>query len=263
MVSANSVERRPNSDPEQDAQDEPRLSLWVRLVPLLALIAVGAGLWFVFGLERFADPAALHRHHAQLAALVEANAALSGIGFMLAYALATAFSLPIASLLTLVGGFLFGTLLATLYVVVGATLGATALFLAARSALGNVLRARTGSSLGRMRAGIRKDAFSYLLVLRLIPLFPFWLVNLVPAFLGVSLRTYVIATAIGIIPASFVYASAGNGLGAVLAAGRSPDLGLILKPEILTPLLGLALLALLPVVYRRWKAHKDRGRSQT
>ena len=97
---------------------------------------------------------------------------------------------------------------------------------------------------------------SYLLVLRLVPLFPFWLVNLVPAFLGVSLRTYVIGTFFGIMPGTFVYASVGRGLGSILAAGERPDLGIIFKAEVLIPLLGLALLALIPVIYKRVKARR-------
>jgi uncharacterized membrane protein YdjX (TVP38/TMEM64 family) len=107
-----------------------------------------------------------------------------------------------------------------------------------------------------MEAGFRENAMSYLLVLRLVPLFPFWLVNLVPAFLGVPLRTYVIGTFFGIMPGTFVYASVGSGLGAILEAGESPDLGIIFKAEILIPLLGLALLALIPVIYKRIKTKR-------
>jgi uncharacterized membrane protein YdjX (TVP38/TMEM64 family) len=165
---------------------------------------------------------------------------------------------------TIFGGFLFstvvdgipGTILAAAIVVIGATVGATALFLAARTGLGEPLRARAGPNLRRMEAGFRENAMSYLLVLRLVPLFPFWLVNLVPAFLGVPLRTYVIGTFFGIMPGTFVYASVGSGLGAILEAGESPDLGIIFKAEILIPLLGLALLALIPVIYKRIKTKR-------
>ena len=104
-----------------------------------------------------------------------------------------------------------------------------------------------------MEEGFREDAFNYLLVLRLIPIFPFWLVNIVPAVLGVPLRTYVIATFIGIIPGSFVYASIGNGLGAVFDAGGTPDLAIIFKVEIILPIVGLAVLAMLPVLYKKIK----------
>ena len=173
---------------------------------------------------------------------------------MALYAAVIALSVPGGAILTIAGGFLFGIAPATLYVVVGATIGATIIFLIARTALGDSLRARAGPRIRRMEEGFRADALSYLLVLRLIPIFPFWLVNIVPAFLGVPLRTYVLGTFVGIIPGSFVYASVGNGLGAVFEAGQTPDLGIIFKPEILLPIVGLAALALLPVAYRRYRA---------
>ena len=105
----------------------------------------------------------------------------------------------------------------------------------------------------RIRPGLERDGFSYLLALRLIPLFPFWLVNLAPALVRMPLRTFVGATLLGIVPGTFVFASVGAGLGAVLAEGRQPDLSVILRPAVLLPLLGLALLSLLPVAWRRWK----------
>jgi uncharacterized membrane protein YdjX (TVP38/TMEM64 family) len=129
-------------------------------------------------------------------------------------------------------------------------------FLIARTALGDALRAKAGPWMRRMEAGFRENAFSYLLVLRLIPLFPFWLVNLVPAFLGVPLGAYVLATFLGIIPGSLVYASVGNGLGVVFDRGGAPDLGIIFRPAILGPIVGLAALALLPVIYRKYKGRR-------
>ena len=123
--------------------------------------------------------------------------------------------------MTIAGGFLFGTLTTTVVVVVGATIGAIALFLAARYAFFDALHAKAGPALLKMEKGFQENALSYLLVLRLIPLFPFWLVNLVPALLGVPLRTYVIGTALGIIPGTFVFASVGNGLGTLLEEGAN------------------------------------------
>jgi len=116
-----------------------------------------------------------------------------------------------------------------------------------------VLRRRAGPWISRLEAGFQENALSYLLVLRLVPLFPFWLVNLVPAFLGVPLTTYVLGTFVGIIPGSFVYASVGNGLGSVFDAGGAPDLTIIFEPEILLPIIGLSLLALIPVAYKKLK----------
>ncbi len=118
--------------------------------------------------------------------------------------------------------------------------------------VGDALRARAGPKLRKLEEGFGENAFSYMLVLRLVPIFPFFLVNLAPAFLGVRLGTYVLATFIGIMPGTFVFASLGNGLGAVFDAGREPDLGLIFEPQIIGPILALALLALVPVVYRRF-----------
>jgi uncharacterized membrane protein YdjX (TVP38/TMEM64 family) len=138
--------------------------------------------------------------------------------------------------------------------VIAATCGATVVFLIARTALGDSLRQKAGPAMRRMEAGFRENALNYLLFLRLIPVFPFWLVNLVPAFLGVPLATYVLATLVGIIPGSLVYASVGNGLGTVFEAGGRPDLGIIFEPEIILPILGLAVLAILPVAYKKIRA---------
>ena len=150
------------------------------------------------------------------------------------------------------GGFLFGTLETTTYVVFGATVGATVIFLAARYAFADYLRAKAGASVRKMEDGFRENAMSYLLFLRLVPVFPFWLVNLVPAFIGVSTRTYVLGTFFGIIPGTFVFASVGSGLGGVFDGGGEPDLGIIFTPGILLPIVGLAVLALIPVFYKKF-----------
>lgn len=186
----------------------------------------------------------------------ESNYVLTVIGFIGVYYLAVTFSLPGAVWMTLAGGFIFGTLAGTVFVVVGATAGATALFLAARYAFADLLRAKASAAIVRMEDGFRDDAMSYLLVLRLVPLFPFWLVNLVPAFLGVPLRTFVIGTFFGIMPGTFVYSSVGNGLAMLIDKGEMPNMGIIFEPSIITPLIGLALLAMIPVAYKKYKAKK-------
>ncbi|MFQ6017319.1 MAG: TVP38/TMEM64 family protein [Kiloniellaceae bacterium] len=226
-----------------------------RLLPLMVLVT-GLGLFFAFGLDRYLSFEALHEHRAWLVARVDELGLLARLIFIAIYAIAIAFSIPGGAILTVAAGFLFGTLAAAGCVVLAATSGAVALFLAARTALGDFLRARAGPALRRMEAGFQKNALSYLLVLRLIPIFPFWLVNLVPAFLGVPLRTYVIGTFVGIVPGTLVYASLGSGLGAILDAGKTPDLKIVFDPEILLPLLALAILALLPVVYKKFKARQ-------
>lgn len=223
-----------------------------RALPLAVIVAASVA-FFALGLDAYVDFEVLKEHRESLTGFVRAHAVWAGILFVLLYAVATAVSLPGGAALTIAGGFLFGTFAGAIYVIFGATFGATALFLAARTALGEPLRARAGPALQRMEKGFQDNALSYLLFLRLIPLFPFWLVNLVPAFLGVSLRTYIIGTSIGIIPGCFVYASLGNGLGAVFDAGRTPDLGIIFRPNILIPIIGLAILALLPIAYKKIK----------
>ncbi|HYE53038.1 MAG TPA: VTT domain-containing protein, partial [Azospirillaceae bacterium] len=172
---------------------------WRRVLPLL-LLAAGIALVFATGLHRHLSLASLAEHRQGLADLAARSPATAAASFILAYAAAVALSVPGAVFLTLAGGLLFGVAAGTLYTVAGATLGATLLFLAARTALGDLLRARAGPWMARLEEGLRRDALSYLLFLRLVPAFPFWLVNLVPAFLGVRLSTFVLGTFLGIIP---------------------------------------------------------------
>ncbi len=238
--------------------DDARRFSFGRLAPLIVLVA-GLIAFFAFGLDDYLGFYALKQHRAAIDGWVMGNGALAALVFLLGYAVMIAFSLPGGAVATIIGGFLFGTFAAGSLVVVGATIGATCLFLAARTGLGEPLRRRASPGLKRMEAGFRENALSYLLVLRLVPLFPFWLVNLVPAFLGVNLRTYVIGTFFGIIPGTFVFASIGNGLGSVLDRGMTPDLGIIFRVDILVPLIGLAVLALIPVAYKWYQARKNRG----
>nr|WP_153341040.1 VTT domain-containing protein [Roseospira navarrensis] len=222
-------------------------------VGVLAVFAAGLGLFFALGGHQALSFETLSTHHETIRAWVTNHQGLAMVAFVAAYVGIVAFSVPGAVWMSIAGGYLFGTALATLLIVTGATAGATGIFLAARFVFGEAWRARVKGSIARLETGFRENAFSSLLVLRLVPLFPFWLVNLVPAFVGVPTRTYVLATALGIIPGAAVYASVGNGLEAVLAAGGRPDLGLIYDPEIFAPLLGLAALALVPTLYKRWK----------
>jgi len=231
----------------------PPRSLARRLAPLAALVVILV-LFFALRLDRYVSFAALGEHRAALTQFVQANGALAALLYILVYVVVAAASLPGGAVLSVVGGFLFGTIAGTIYVVIGATLGATGLFLAARSAFGDGLRRRLGALGNRLAAELADNAFSYLLVLRLVPLFPFWLINLVPAVAGVPLRTYVLATFLGIIPGSFVFVSIGGGLGAVFDRGETPDLSIIFSRAVLVPLIGLAVLALIPVIYRRWQA---------
>jgi uncharacterized membrane protein YdjX (TVP38/TMEM64 family) len=226
-----------------------------RLWPL-AVLALAIAAFFGLGLNRHLTFDALRENRALLTAFVADHALWASALFVLAYAAVVAMSVPGGAVLTIAGGFLFGATLGTALAVVAATIGATLVFLIAKTAFGDPLRARAGPFLKRMEAGFHENALSYLLVLRLIPLFPFFVVNLVPAFLGVSLRTFVIGTFVGIIPGTFVYASVGAGLGSVFDRAQEFSPASVLTPEIVTALVGLAVLALLPVVYRKIKARR-------
>ncbi len=241
---------------DRAAAPEPRTRPWWRRLLPLAVLAAAAAAVFASGLHRYLSLDQLSQHYAALQAWSAAHPVSAPLTFGLVYALAVALSVPGATILTLAAGLLFGFGPGVVLVVVAATIGATIVFLVARTALGAALRERAGGWIARMEEGFREDALSYLLVLRLIPLFPFWLVNLVPAFLGVPLRTYVIATLLGILPGTAVYVSVGSGIGTVLEQGGRPDLGIIFSPQILGPLLGLAVLALLPVAYKRWRRQR-------
>jgi uncharacterized membrane protein YdjX (TVP38/TMEM64 family) len=222
-----------------------------RLIPLGVLIVAGA-VFVLAGGRQYLTFAALAEHREFLCGLVARGGVLAALGFVLLYAGLTALSVPGAMLMTLAAGFLFGVWLGTVYALIGATIGAGAVFLAARAGLAG-LAERAGPRVRRLEAGFREDAFSYLLCLRLVPIFPFWLVNLVAGATGMRLRVYLTATFFGMIPGAFVYASLGNGVGALIAAGRHPDHYVIFRPSILLPLIGLAVLALLPVAYKRWR----------
>ncbi len=232
-------------------------SLIKRFAPV-AVLAAGFAAFFVFGLDQYLSLEALREHRGQLQAFVAEHAALAVLVFMAVYTGSTAMSFPGATALTVAGGFLFGSAFGTAYVVLAATLGATLVFLVARSAIGDSLRKRAGPWLAKTEAGFKENAFSYLLVLRLVPLFPFFVVNLVPAFLGVNVRTYVAATLVGIIPGSFVFVSVGAGLGSVLDMSSDLTLGNVLTAEVVAALLGLSALSLLPVIYRKVKARRPK-----
>jgi uncharacterized membrane protein YdjX (TVP38/TMEM64 family) len=230
-------------------------SPWRRLIPA-AILLLGLALFLLLDFERYFSFEMLSRNHAVLTSWVAAHMALAAFLYVLAYALVVAFSLPVAVLVTPVGGFLFGVWLGAALSVIGATLGSVAVFLAARTAFYDLFHARAGAALARLEEGFRRDSFSYLLFLRLVPIFPFWLVNIVPALLGMRLGPYALATLIGIIPGAIVYSSVGAGFGILIDRGEMPDLGVIFQWRILLPLLGLAALALVPVIYARLRRRR-------
>jgi uncharacterized membrane protein YdjX (TVP38/TMEM64 family) len=240
-----------------------------RLMPLIAIAVLAGAAYLVFGRGTISLEA-LVRHRAALDAFVMDHRVLAVLAYMALYVVTVAFSLPGATFLTVAGGFLFGLAIGASAAVIGATLGATVIFLVARTALGEPLLKRAGPRASQLAQGFRDDAFSYLLFLRLVPAFPFFLVNLVPAFAGVRLSTFVAATALGIIPGGVVYAFAGTGLDSVIAAQKETydacmaagrvDCRLtfnvqgVLTPELIGALVALGLLALVPVAVKRLRA---------
>lgn len=228
-----------------------------RWLPVVLLLS-GLVIFFAFDLNRYLSFELLREHRFTLLAQVDAHILLAALTFTAIYIMVVAFSLPGGTVMTVSGGFLFGPLFGTFYSVIGATIGATILFLIAKSSLGDVLRAKAGPWLARMQDGFNENALSYLLVLRLIPLFPFWLVNLAPTLFGVRLRIYVMATLIGIIPVTFVFSLIGSGFGSLFASGEALTLKRAMTPEIIAALIGLALLSLIPVVYKKVEGGQKR-----
>ncbi len=237
--------------------DPPRTS-WTRHLPLIgiAMVAViGA-----FTLRDYLSFDALRDNREVLIAFRDANFGLTVAGFIAVYAVIVAFSLPGATIATLTGGFLFATFPGALFNVVGATLGATLIFLAARCGLGARLGERLEGSEGlvkRLKDGIDENQWSMLFLMRLVPAVPFFVANLVPAFVQVPTWRFVVSTFLGIIPGAIVYTSVGAGLGEVFARGETPDLGILFSPEILLPILGLCALAALPILLKTLRGRKE------
>ncbi|MCF6444246.1 TVP38/TMEM64 family protein [Nereida sp. MMG025] len=222
-----------------------------RLLPILgigAIAVIGA-----FTLKDYLTFQALADNREALLAFRDANYVAAVLGFIAIYTLIVAFSLPGATIATLTGGFLFATFPGALFNMTAATLGATAIFLAARWGFGEKLAAKMETSDGivkKIKDGIDENQWSMLFLIRLVPAVPFFVANLVPSFVGVPLRRFVISTFFGIIPGSVVYTSVGAGLGAVFERGETPNLGIIFEPQILFPILGLCVLAALPIVIK-------------
>ncbi len=196
----------------------------------------------------------LGRNREALLAFRDANYALTVLLFVGGYILIVGFSLPGAAIATLTGGFLFGVFPGVLCNAGAATIGATAIFLAAKYGFGDRLAARmeaSGGAVKTIRDGIREDETSYLFIMRLVPAVPFFVANLIPAFVGVGTTKYIVTTFLGILPGSVVYTWVGAGLGEVFARGETPDLGIIFEPQVIGPILGLAALAFLPVAIKK------------
>jgi len=226
----------------------------LRYLPLLA-IAVAALAGFLW-LRPFLSFDLLAANRVALESFVADNYVLAVAAFLALYVVIVALSLPGATIATLAGGFLFGLFPGVVYNAGAATLGAVLIFLAARMGLGERLAARldaTSGSIGRLKRGIDRDQWSVLFLMRLVPVVPFFVANVIPGLLAVPLHRYLVTTALGILPGALVYTSVGAGLGEVFDAGKAPDLGVIFEPHILLPLLGLSLLAALPMLLRPFR----------
>jgi uncharacterized membrane protein YdjX (TVP38/TMEM64 family) len=220
----------------------------------LWLVLAAAALFLIVrqtGLANYLSLETLRTHRGALTGWVSGNFVLAALAYVAVYVVAVAFSMPGAVFLTLSGGFLFGAVLGTLLTVTGATIGATIIFLFAKTLFGENALDRFGAPAARLADGIRRNAASYLMVLRLVPLFPFFLVNLVPAFVGVPLLTYALTTFFGIIPGTAVFSLAGAGLGSVLDQGGAITPGSILTPQIIGGLCGLAALSLAAIPIKK------------
>ena len=235
-------------------QNSGATSHWRKYLPLAVLVA-GLGLFFALGLHEKFSFAWLAGNYAEIKTVVANQRLLAWAVFFAVYAACTAFSLPIASLLTLAGGAILGWPAVAL-VVGSATLGAYVLFLAARGAFAEAMAEKAGPFLTRINEGFNQSPFFWLLALRLIPAFPFWAVNIAPALLGMRTRDYLLATAIGIAPGSAVYIWVGRGFDTILSQGQTPDLAVLTSPAILAPLAALGLLALVPVAVQSLKRRK-------
>lgn len=254
----------PPSPPDDKRSGLARRLLLVTAVLLLALAAYWALGRGELSLE------VLVRHRIEIDTFIKTHGSIAVLAYLGLYSVTVALSVPGATFLTVIGGFLFGLMVGGGVAAIGATIGATLIFLVARTALGEPLLQRAGPRARQLAQGFRDNAFSYLLFLRLVPAFPFFLVNLVPALAGVRLRPFIAATALGVLPACFVYAFAGTGLDSIitaqketfddcLAAGRTGcQLALdprdVLTPELLGALVALGVLALVPVVAKHLRA---------
>jgi uncharacterized membrane protein YdjX (TVP38/TMEM64 family) len=243
--------------------------LWRRLL-LPGVILAFMVMAYVTGLHRYLSLQAIAENRKALGDFTSANLLLALLGYVAAYTAAVALSLPGASILTILGGLLFGWLVGGLAAIVAATLGAVVIFSVVKTSLGEGLAKRAGPFLARISDGFAKDAFNYLLFLRLVPAFPFWLVNIAPALANVKLRTFALATAIGIIPGTFAFAFVGEGLDSIIAAQTAAydscvtqngkdacsfelSIGSLVTTELLIAFAALGVVALIPVLIKKWR----------
>lgn len=224
----------------------------VRFIPLL-ILALSLAIALAFNLHHSLSFASLKAHHADFKNMIGTHFIEAVFIYCVTYTLVTATSIPGATFMTMAGGLYFGLCAGAILAVCSATLGASLVFLAARTALADFFYKRVKHRLPKMTKGFQDNALSYLLFLRLVPLFPFFVVNIAPAFFNIHLGTYIFATFLGIIPGTVIYASVGSGLESLIASGQTPDVATMFRKEILLPLLGLGMLSLIPLVWKNMR----------
>lgn len=238
-----------------DTAAKSKFSPW-RLLPV-AVILGGLGLGYAFGLQHYLSLTYLSESRDALTSYVAAHFLRSVLMFMGLYILAVAFSFPAASVLTIFGGFLFGWLAGGVMVIVSATIGSTLVFLATRSAFGDFLRSKVSGRAAALAEGFKKDAFSYLLVLRLAPVFPFFFINIASALFNIPLRSFIAATFLGIIPGTCAYAFLGQGVGSVIDAaklvGAAVSIRDLVTPQITLAFAVLACVAAMPIIIKKFR----------
>ncbi len=237
---------------------ETRSGRWRRFVPL-GLIALTAGAFFASGGHRLISFDTLKAQHEAIAAWVSARPFAAAGLFLGGYAAMVACALPVGSVMIVVAGFVFGVAWGTLLAVTAATAGALVLFAAARLAGGDYFERRAAPVVARVREGFQREAVSYMFFLRIVPLFPFFLVTLAVAALGVSTRLFVAATALGIVPVNIAWASVGANLRGMLARGHAPGWADLMTLEFVAPLAALIALSLLPILLHRRRRRRRPG----
>lgn len=227
---------------------------WRRHLPLIAIVLVAVAGFVVLRDEL--DFEALREHRAMLLSYRDQAPVVMAAGFLGVYIAIVAFSLPGASITSVTGGFLFGLTLGMALNVMAATIGAALIFLAVRMGVGQLMNARLEAAEGRvgwLKQRLRENEISVLLLLRLVPAVPFFVANLLPAMVGVRFWNFLWTTAVGILPGALVFTWIGVGLGAVFERGETPDMSLLREPYVIGPLLGLCLLAALPILLRTYR----------
>jgi len=231
----------------------PRLVAFVRRFGLATLVAIGIVVAFASGMTRHLSLHELRERREALLALAQVHPLLAALAYLASYSAVIALSLPVALPMTLMAGLLFGAPVGGLLAATGCTLGGIILFLACRTAAGDILRRRIGGRMGEIEDGVKRDAFFYILTLRLLPFAPFGLATVALGFLEIPLVTFVVATFVGILPISFIYATIGSRLEAALAEHEHLGLQDLIQPQIVVALIALAILALAPIAIRLWR----------